>query len=121
MSRVKALRVLVGIAALLPACGDEGITGYWHGELTVTVGGKIWLSIEESDESVAGSAEYVDPDEDFQTEAFGSVRGAKVELDFPDLEGSPHYAAGFQGNDEMTGTWTRFGSSEKLTVKRRKE
>jgi hypothetical protein len=121
MGRVKAGWLLVGLSALLSACGDSGLTGRWHGELTVTAGAELWLTIEENDEFVFGSARYRDPDEDLRSGVSGSVIEGKVELDFSDLDGAPHYSAKTHGDTGMTGNWTRNGVSEKLLMQRQGE
>ena len=109
--RVKSL--IVGLGVLLPACGDDGITGFWYGELPDT---DVALTVEEREETVMGSVE-IDGGQ-MQSEARGSVEKEWVELTFPQLEGGVHFEAGLQGEDQMTGTWTTRGVGEKLTMKR---
>src|SRR5262245_49323539 len=111
MARMRALRFTLGLGVLLPACGDEGITGRWHGDLP---GADVTLTVEQKDEDVFGSVEILQ----MASEARGSVKDEWVELAFPQLDGAVHYEAGLQGDEVMTGTWTMGGIGEKLTLKR---
>ena len=114
---MRALGPVFVLGALLPACADEGITGFWKGTLSETPEAEITLTIEERDGNVMGSAELF-WDGFVQSEVRGSVENEWVELGFPQLAGAAHYKAGLQGDEAMTGTWTMHGEGQKLTLER---
>src|SRR5262245_44990215 len=99
MSSVRAPRVQVGwtflssvvFFALLPACDDPGLTGKWHGELTVTPGGVLSLSLNDDSGSIFGSGIYRDSQGEFETSVDGNAEDGRIVLGFSSLDGGAHY------------------------------